>query len=105
MPGLPVNVPQRDRISLGLVVQPRHPGNTFGNLALGIARGAQATQVTLDIRGEHRDTGIAEGFCQPLQGDGFPCPGSACHQPVTICQAHGLGNRLPREIGTDNELR
>jgi hypothetical protein len=39
-----------------------------------------------------------------LQGNGLACPGGTGDQPVAIGQAHGLGNRLPREIGADNEL-
>jgi hypothetical protein len=72
---------------------------------LGVARCAQATQIAFDVGGEHRHAGIAERFGHPLQGDGFTGPGSARDQTMTVGQAHGLGNRLPREIGTDNELQ
>jgi hypothetical protein len=105
MTGLTVNVPQGDRISLRLVIQPRHPGDPFGDLALGIASGAQAAQVTFDIGGEYRHASIAESFGHTLQGNGFAGARGPRNQTVTVGQAHGLGDRLPREIGADNELQ
>ncbi|MCY1409401.1 hypothetical protein D9M71_247510 [compost metagenome] len=105
MTGLTVYVPQRHRISLRLVVEPGHPGNPLGDLALGIAGGAEAAQVTLDVRGEHRHAGIAEGFGHSLQSDGLAGAGRARDQSVAVRQAHGLGSRLPFWIGADNELQ
>ena len=104
MTGLTVNVPQGHRIRLWRVVQPGHPGDPLGDFALWVAGGAQTTQVTLDIGGEHRHAGIAECFGHPLQGDRFARPGSARDQAMTVRQSHGLGNRLPGKVGTDNEL-
>ncbi|MCY1410058.1 hypothetical protein D9M71_254210 [compost metagenome] len=105
MTGLTLYVPQRHRISLRLVVEPRHPGNPLGDLALGVARGAKAAQVTLDVGGEHRHAGIAESFGHSLQRHGFSGAGRARDQTVAIGQAHSLGNRLPFEVGADNELQ
>ena len=105
MTGLTLYVPQRYRISLRRVLEPRHPGNPLGELALGIAGSAQAAQVAFDIGGKYCYSGVTEGFGKTLQGDGLACPGGARDQTVTIGQAHGLGDRLPRRIGTDKELQ
>ena len=48
------------------------------------ARTAHAGQVPLDIRQEHRDPGVTEGFRQHLQGNGFAGAGSAGNQAVAI---------------------
>jgi len=104
MTGLPVNIPQRDRVGLGRVIEEGHAGDTLGNLALRICRSPQAAQVTLDVRGKHGHTGITEGFCQALQRDGLARAGGAGDQPVTVGQAQGLGNRLAGEVGTDKQL-
>ena len=45
--GLPGDVPERGRVGLRLVVQPRHAGDTFGDLALRVARRGDAAQVAL----------------------------------------------------------
>lgn len=100
-----MDIPQRDRISLRCVIKEGHARNALGDLALGVRRRAQATQVTLDISGEHRHPRIAEGFGQTLQCDGFAGAGGAGDQPVTVGQTHGLGNRLAREVCADKELR
>ncbi|MNY58639.1 hypothetical protein D3C86_1949990 [compost metagenome] len=87
------------------MVQPRHPRNALGDLALGLTGCAQAAQVAFDIRRKHRHAGVTERFGQALQGDGLAGAGGARHQAMTVCQTHGLGNRLSREVGTDNELQ
>ncbi|MNF67541.1 hypothetical protein D3C76_1406040 [compost metagenome] len=100
-----MDIPQRDRIGRGRVIEPRHAGDPLGHLALRIARGPQPTQVTLDVRGKYRHAGITEGLGQALQGDRFPGTCGTGHQAVAICQAHRLGNRLPLQVCTDNELQ
>ena len=87
------------------MVQPGHPGDALGNFALGGAGSAQTAKVTLDVGGEHRHSGIAEGFGQALQRDGFAGAGGTRNQTVAVRQAHCLGNRLTGEVGTDNELQ
>ena len=105
MTGLAVNIPQRHRISLRLVIEPRHAGDAFGDLALRVAGSTEAAQVALDVGSKYSDAGVAEGFGQALQGHGFTGTGGAGDETVTVCQAHGLCDRLPREIGADYELR
>ncbi len=105
MTGLTGNVPQRDRVGLGFVVQPGHAGDALGDLALRVAGSTEPAQVTFDVGREHRHTGIAEGFCQTLQGNGLAGTGSTRDQPMSVCQTHGLGDRLPCKVGTDNEFR
>ena len=61
--------------------------------------------VALDIRGEYRHARIAERFCQALQGDGLASARGTGNQPVTIGQAHGLGDGLAIKAGADKELR
>ena len=100
-----LHIPQRKRIGPGLMAEPGHAGDALGDLALRLAGGAEAAQVALDVGGEHRHAGIAEGFGHTLQCDGLAGTGSACDQSVAIRQAHGLGDRLPREIGADNKLQ
>src|SRR3546814_1317362 len=48
---------------------PGHAGDTLGDFALGVAGGAEAAQVALDVCGEYRNAGIAERLGQALQGD------------------------------------
>ena len=105
MTGLAMDIPQGHGIGLGPVVEPGHAGNPLGDLALGIARGAQPAEIALDVRGEDRHPGIAESLRQALQGDGLAGTGSARHQAMAVGQAHGLGDRLAVEAGADDELR
>src|SRR5438552_4164853 len=105
MTGLAVDIPQGHRISLRFVVEPRHPGNALGNLALRVAGRTEAAEIALDVSGKHRHASVAERLGQTLQGDGFTSTGSAGNQPVAVRQAHGLSNLLPREVGADYELR
>ncbi|MNJ71728.1 hypothetical protein D3C77_683020 [compost metagenome] len=105
MAGLAVDIPQTDRICLRPMLKPGHPGNALGHLALGIAHGAQATQVAFDIGSEYRDPGIAEGLGHVLQGHGLAGTGGAGDQAVAIGQAHGLGDRLAGKIRAEHELR
>jgi len=105
MTGLPVDVPQRDRIRLGRVIQERHAGDALCDFALGVGGGTQATEVTFDIRGKYRDARITECFGQTLQRDRLACARGAGDQTVTVGQAHGLGNGLAVKTGTDKELR
>ncbi len=105
MPGFAMNIPQGHRIRLRCVVKPRHAGDAFGDLALWIAGGAEAAQITLDVGGEHRDTGVAERFGQALQGDRLAGAGGAGDQAVAVRQAHRLGSLLAGRIGADYELR
>ena len=74
-----LDVPQGDRVRLGLIIQPRHAGNALRNFALGIARRAEPTQVALDVGGKHGNPRIAELLSQTLQGDGFTCPRGTRH--------------------------
>ncbi|CAI8700486.1 hypothetical protein EMIT0347P_100029 [Pseudomonas sp. IT-347P] len=105
MTGLTVDIPQGHRIRLRLVVEPRHPGDTFGHFALRVAGSAEATQITLDVSGKYRDPGVTERLGQTLQSHGFTGTGGASDQSVAVRQAHGLSNLLPCEISADYELR
>ncbi|MNJ46636.1 hypothetical protein D3C77_417710 [compost metagenome] len=105
MTGLPVDIPQADRISLRPMLKPRHTGYALGDLALRVAYRTQATQVTFDVSGEHRNPGITERFGHMLQGYGLAGTGGASNQAVTVGQAHGLAYRLAGRISTENELR
>ncbi|MCY1289903.1 hypothetical protein D9M68_795780 [compost metagenome] len=97
------DVPQGHRIGLGPVSQPGHGGDAFGHLALGIACGAQAAEVALDIRSEHRHPGIAEDFGQALQGHGLAGAGGPGYQAVAVGQFHGLGYGTARWVGAKNQ--
>ncbi len=87
------------------MVEPRHPGDTLGDLALRVAGRTEAAQIALDVGGKHRHPGVAERFGQTLQGDGFTGTGGAGDQSVAVRQAHGLSDLLSCEIGADYELR
>lgn len=81
------------------------PAIRSATLPWGRAAGAQATQVTLHIRGEHRDTRIAEQLGQVLQGDGLAGTGRPRHQTMAIGQAHGLRHGLAIRASPYNHLR
>jgi hypothetical protein len=105
MTGLPMDVPQRDGVRLGCVIKERHAGDTLCHLALGGGGGTQATEVTFDISRKYRHARITEGFGQALQRDRLAGARGAGDQPVTVGQAHGLGNGLAVKTGPDKELR
>ncbi|MNO95103.1 hypothetical protein D3C76_867370 [compost metagenome] len=105
MTRLPGDVPQRYRISPRRVSEPRHARDPLGHLALRRACRPQATQVTLDVGGEHGHAGIAENLCQVLQGDGLACTGGTGDQAVPVGQAHGLIDRLAIRASAYNYLR
>ncbi|MNN17762.1 hypothetical protein D3C81_1309560 [compost metagenome] len=86
------------------MVQPGHAGDPLGHLALRIALGGDATQVALDIGGEHRDAGIAETFGQMLQGHGLAGTGGAGDQPVAVGQFPGLADRLAIRTRANDEF-
>ncbi len=83
-------VPQGDRVRLRTMIEPGHAGDPLGDLALRRARGAQTAQVTLDVRGEDRDPGIAELLGQPLQGHRLSGAGGAGDQAMPIGKTQGL---------------
>ncbi|MCY1418051.1 hypothetical protein D9M71_335970 [compost metagenome] len=97
------DVPQGHRIGLGPVSQPGHGGDAFGHLALGIARGAQAAEVALDIRSEHRHAGIAEDFGQALQGHRLAGAGGPGDQAMAVGQLHGLGYGIALWVSAKNQ--
>ena len=96
--------PQGDRVRLGGVIKEGHTGNTLGHFALGVGGGAQAAEVALDVGSEHRHARITEGFRQALQGDGLAGARGAGDQPMTVGQAHGLGDGLAVKACTDKQL-
>ncbi len=92
MTTLPGDVPQAHRVGLGLVGEPRHPGNAFGHLALGRTRRPQATQVSFHVCREHCHTRVAEHLGQTLQGHGLAGAGRSGDQSMAVGQAHGLAD-------------
>ena len=98
MAGLPVHIPEGQRVSLAAVVEETHLGNALGNLALRGSGCSQATQIAFDIGSKHTDPGITEAFDQALQGHGLAGAGGSGDQPMTIAQAQALALRLA--IGT-----
>ena len=102
--GLAVDIPQGDRVRLGGVIKEGHTSDALGHFALRVGGGAQAAEVALDVGSEHRHTRITEGFCQALQGDGLAGARGASDQPMTVGQAHGLGDGLAVKASTDKQL-
>ena len=102
---LALYVPQSNRISLGLIIEPGHAGNPFRDFALRVADRTQAAKIALDISRKHGYASIAELFGQALKGDGFACPRGACHQAMAIGQAQRLGDGLTGKVGTENKSR
>ncbi len=101
MAGLAVNVPQRDRAGLRAIIEPGHLGDALGDLALGVAAGTQATQVALDIGGEHRHPGLAERLGQALQGYRLAGPGGPGDQTMAVGQAQVQAYGFTAGIGTE----
>ena len=97
-------VPQGDRVRLRTMIEPGHAGDPLGDLALRRARGAQPAQVTLDVRGEDRDPGIAELLGQPLQGHRLSGAGGAGDQamPIGKTQDCTLGSPLASAPAADD---
>ena len=53
---------------------------------LGLARGADAGEIALDVGGEHRHAGLRKAFGQHLQRDGLAGAGRAGDQPVAVAE-------------------
>ncbi|MNC20628.1 hypothetical protein D3C75_685850 [compost metagenome] len=105
MAGLPGNVPQAHRVSLGPVPQPGHAGDALGHLALRCTSSAQAAKVTFHIGGEHRNPRVTERFRQMLQGDGLASTRCTRYQAMAVGQPHGLPNRLAIRASAYNDGR
>ncbi|MNT48845.1 hypothetical protein D3C72_1856490 [compost metagenome] len=105
MAGLPVNIPQVDRVCLRPMCKPRHAGDALGDFALRVTHRAQATQIAFDVGGKYGHSRITEGFGHVLQGHGLAGTRGTSHQAVTVGQAQGLSNRLSGQISAENELQ
>jgi len=80
-------------------------GDALSHFSLRVRGSPQTTQIAFDISGEHGHTRITERLCQALQSDGLAGARGASNQPVTVGQAHGLGDRLAVRTGANKELR
>lgn len=77
-------------------------GDALGQLALRRAGRAEAAEIALDVGGEDRDAGIAEGFGEALQGHGLAGARGAGDQAVAVGQLEWMAERLTSALVIGN---